>query len=214
MLALLIILSAALIGADIYVWLQARAKSYQNATAMPAAEFGLILGTAKYIGEQRALNRYYQNRIDAAVELWRAGKVKRFIASGSGLDNTPSETVCMQADLAAAGIPASAIWQDPAGLRTLDSIIRYRQSFGRHSVCIISQPFHNQRALMQAQACKLNACAYDARIIGIRAGWKIHARERAARLRLWYDLLCRQAPRYSIAEIPIKQYPTSSSSNE
>ena len=140
--------------------------------------------------------------------VWQAGKVRQFVVSGSGLDNTPSETVCMQADLVAAGIPETAVWQDPAGLRTLDSILRYRQSFPQHSVCIISQPFHNQRALMQAQACGLNAVAYNARIIGVRAGWKVHLRERFARLRMWYDLLRRTRPAHSTAQVPIRQYPT------
>ncbi|MDO5639236.1 MAG: ElyC/SanA/YdcF family protein [Neisseria sp.] len=208
MLSFLFALFAALFAADIYVLLKARRKSHQDAAHTPECDFGLILGTAKYIGNTGGLNRYYQYRIDAAVELWRAGKVKQFVVSGSGLDNIPSETACMQADLVAAGIPADKIWQDPAGLRTLDSIIRYHQTFPQQSVCIISQPFHNQRALMQAQAYHLNACAYDARIVGVRAGWKIHARERAARLRLWYDLLTRAQPLHSIAEIPIRQYPT------
>ena len=208
MFSLILILLIALLAADVYIVLKARAHSHQDAAHTPASDFGLILGTAKYIGDSNGLNRYYQYRIDAAVELWRAGKVKQFVVSGSGLDNIPSETVCMQADLVAAGIPANKIWQDPAGLRTLDSIIRFRQSFPQQSVCIISQPFHNQRALMQAQACRLNACAYDARIIGVRAGWKIHARERAARLRLWYDLLSRAKPLHSIEEVPIRQFPT------
>lgn len=208
MLEFILILLMALVGADIGVLLKARARSYQDAAHTPESDFGLILGTAKYIGNTGGLNRYYQYRIDAAIELWRAGKVKQFIVSGSGLDHTPSETVCMQADLVAAGIPADKIWQDPAGLRTLDSIIRYRQSVPDRSVCIISQPFHNQRALIQAQAYRLNACAYDARIVGVKAGWKIHARERAARLRLWYDLMTRAKPLHSIEAVPIQQYPT------
>ncbi|MBP8875270.1 MAG: YdcF family protein [Neisseria sp.] len=152
MLIFLILLAGALIAADLYVLLRARVRSHADAAHTPTADFGLILGTAKYVGSG-GLNRYYQYRIDAAVALWQAGKVRQFVVSGSGLDNTPSETVCMQADLVAAGIPETAVWQDPAGLRTLDSILRYRQSFPQHSVCIISQPFHNQRALMQAQAC-------------------------------------------------------------
>ncbi|MBP6392920.1 MAG: YdcF family protein [Neisseria sp.] len=207
MLIFLILLAGALIAADLYVLLRARVRSHADAAHTPTADFGLILGTAKYVGSG-GLNRYYQYRIDAAVALWQAGKVRQFVVSGSGLDNTPSETVCMQADLVAAGIPETAVWQDPAGLRTLDSILRYRQSFPQHSVCIISQPFHNQRALMQAQACGLNAVAYNARIIGVRAGWKVHLRERFARLRMWYDLLRRARPAHSTAQVPIRQYPT------
>lgn len=208
MLLLIFSLFTVLLAADIYVALKARRHSYQNTTRIPACDFGLILGTAKFVGNGRGLNRYYKYRIDAAVELWQAGKVKQFVVSGSGIDNKPSETVCMQADLVAAGVPENVIWQDPAGFRTLDSIIRYRDTFRQHSVCIISQPFHNQRALIQAQAYRLNAYAYNAQIVGVRAGWKIHARERAARLRLWYDLLSRAKPAHNTVQTPIKQYPT------
>ncbi|MBP8875269.1 MAG: hypothetical protein KBG52_02990 [Neisseria sp.] len=50
--------------------------------------------------------------------------------------------------------------------------------------------------------------AYNARIIGVRAGWKVHLRERFARLRMWYDLLRRARPAHSTAQVPIRQYPT------
>lgn len=207
MLIFLILLAGALIAADLYVLLRARARSHADAAHTPTADFGLILGTAKYVGSG-GLNRYYQYRIDAAVALWQAGKVRQFVVSGSGLDNTPSETVCMQAGrvLPHGGFGNAGGHQ--IGLRTLDSILRYRQSFPQHSVCIISQPFHNQRALMQAQACGLNAVAYNARIIGVHAGWKVHLRERFARLRMWYDLLRRARPAHSTAQVPIRQYPT------
>ena len=190
-------------AADIYISVVAKKKSYDRTKNIPTCDYGLVLGTAKYIGENKSINIYYQYRIDAALALWRAGKIKQFIVSGSGLDEKISETVCMQHDLEAGGVPSDAIWQDIAGLRTLDSILRYQQQFDSHNVCIISQPFHNQRALVQAHA--LNACAYNAQIVGVKAGWRVHLRERAARLRLWYDLITRQKAQYSISEIPIQQ---------
>ena len=207
-LTILFCVVASLIGADVYSALRARLYSYQNTSDIPNCEFGLILGTAKYLGTGNSINRYYQYRINAALELWHAGKVNAFIVSGSGVNNRPSETACMQADLVAAGVPSTAIWQDAAGLRTLDSIVRYQQKFGSRSVCIISQPFHNQRALVQARHYQLNAYAYNAKIVGVKAGWKIHARERFARIKLWYDLLARTQPLYPLAQIDIIQLPT------
>lgn len=194
--------------ADIFISFKARRFSYDDPARIPACRYALLLGTAKYLGEHQALNRYYRYRIDAAVELWRAGKISAIVVSGSGLQQSVSETVCMQADLVAAGVPEEAIWQDPAGLRTLDSIIRFKEAFGDSGVCIISQPFHNQRALVQAQFHGLHATAYNARIIGWRAGFKIHLRERLARLRLWYDLLRHTPPQHYLSEVPIAKHPT------
>ncbi|MDO4997269.1 MAG: ElyC/SanA/YdcF family protein [Neisseria sp.] len=203
---LLIILSLAL-AADVFISFYTKKRSFHRAEQVPNCDFALVLGTAKYLKSGK-VNLYYQNRINAAIALWQAGKVGAIVVSGHGLGNAISETECMQADLVAAGIPATAIWQDSAGLRTLDSIIRFQQKFPTQSVCIVSQPFHNQRALIQAQAHGIRAYALHAQVIGYRSGWKIHARERFSRLRLWYDLLFKRPARYSIQEIDTQQKPT------
>ncbi|MDO1510553.1 MULTISPECIES: vancomycin high temperature exclusion protein [unclassified Neisseria] len=192
-----------LVAADVYITFAARKRSYRRVDEIPQADFGLVLDTAKYVENTRMLNRYYHYRIEAAVELWRRGKVKAFIVRGSGINHCPSETVCMQNDLCAAGVPETVIWQDTAGLRTLDSIIRCAGRFPESSFCIVSQPFHNQRALVQAKACGIEAWAYNAGMVGMKTGWKTHARERAARLRLWYDLVMKTAPIYSLEAVPI-----------
>lgn len=207
---LLLFTPALLALADISISLHARRRSYNhdNLRNMPHCEYGLLLGTAKYVGGKN-INLYYRYRIEAAAALWHAGKISTLVASGSGLNEKPSETACMQADLVAAGVPESAIWQDEAGLRTLDSIIRLRNTCGRNTrVCIVSQPFHNQRALVQARSYGLDAVACQAKIIGAKAGWKIHLRERFARLRLWYDLILRTDAQYGTDQIPIRQKPT------
>ena len=208
MITLFLILLGSLILADVALSWCARRWSYHTPETLPDCEFALVLGTRKYLGSQNALNRYYQYRIDAALDLWRTGKVRQFVVSGHGLGNTISETECMQADLVAGGVPEQCIWQDCAGFRTLDSILRFQQQFKQASVCIVSQPFHNQRALLQANMYQVNAVAYHADIVGWRAGWRVHWRERLARLRLWYDLLCRTPPRYTITQNPIAQFPT------
>ncbi len=142
------------------------------------------------------------------MALWQAGKVRQFVVSGSGLDNTAQRNRVHAGRFGGRRDSRNRRVARPGRPATLDSILRYRQSFPQHSVCIISQPFHNQRALMQAQACGLNAVAYDARIIGVRAGWKVHLRERFARLRMWMNLLRRARPAHSTAQVPIRQYPT------
>lgn len=201
--ALLLLPAAAEAG---MVW-RTRARCFDDLAAVPPCEYALVLGTAKYVAGG-GINRYYRHRIEAAAALWRAGRVGAVVVSGSGLGGGLSETVCMQADLAALGVPAAAIWQDPAGLRTLDSVLRYRAAFGGATVCVVSQPFHNRRALMLARACGAAAVAYQAE--GVRSGWRLRVRERFARLRLWYDLLACARPRHSLAAVPIRQYPAGS----
>lgn len=166
------------------------------------------LPLAKYLANGKH-NAYYQYRLQAAIDLWRNGKITRFVVSGNGLCAAISETVAMQADLVAAGIPASAIWQDEAGLRTLDSLVRYAGTFGRQRrLCVVSQSFHNRRALALARWQNINAVAYDAQAVSLRGGWRVWLRERGARWRLLWDRVHHTSPQHSINTLPLRQYPT------
>lgn len=193
---------------DLLVWLSTQHRCVRQIKALASCDDALILGTAKYLAAG-GHNVYYQYRIDAAIDLWRAGKVTRFIVSGNGLTDTISETITMQADLIAAGIPSSVIWQDEAGMRTLDSVVRYGDTFdtprGQRRLCIVSQPFHNRRAVALARWQGINAVAYDAQAIGLIGGWRVTLRERAARYRLVWDVLRRTRPQHSIHNLPLRQ---------
>ena len=52
---------------------------------------------------------------------------------------------------AKAGIPEHRIVLDYAGFRTLDSVIRAKEIFGQDELIIISQKFHNERAIYLAE---------------------------------------------------------------
>ena len=53
----------------------------------------------------------------------------------------------MKKALIAAGIPDQRIILDYAGLRTLDSVVRAHLIFGLERFTLISQQFHNERAI-------------------------------------------------------------------
>ncbi|WP_274571317.1 vancomycin high temperature exclusion protein [Neisseria leonii] len=199
------LLSAAALLADAAVFLLTRTRCYRRAEDVPECDFMLVLGTAKYVGSPPVANRYYGNRIRAAETLWRQGRIGQIIVSGHGLNNSESETAHMQADLTAAGIPPEAVWQDRAGFRTLDSIIRCHRAFPDARFCIVSQPFHNRRALIQARAAGMNAVALHAEALGWRNGPRVMVRERFARLRLWYDLITRTRPSATLEQEPLRQ---------
>lgn len=197
------------LGWDAWVVWQARKHTFQKAENLPSCDGLLLLGTAKYT-VNGDINRYYQHRIDAAWSVWKAGKVGFVVVSGDGLKSMPSETAAMRADLMDLGVPGDVIWQDPAGLRTLDSIYRYaaaqaQWSTCHHRVCVVSQPFHNQRALALARFAHIHAVAYDAEAIGWHGttGRRIQLRERAARLRLCWDMLTHVRAQSSLMQIPL-----------
>lgn len=53
----------------------AEGKLYTNVRSIPYNKVGLLLGTTKYMGGG-GINPYYHYRIQAAAELYKAGKVR------------------------------------------------------------------------------------------------------------------------------------------
>jgi len=168
----------------------ARAAQHQvfsDTKLIPWNRVGLLLGTAKY--EDRAknvVNRYYQYRIDAAVQLYMAGKIDYIIVSG---DASPyyNEPELMKRDLVARGVPANRIVLDNAGFRTLDSILRCRDVFGQKSFTIISQKFHNERAIYIANHKGVQTVGYNA--LNGDSFFDVGIREKLARIKMMVDLL-------------------------
>lgn len=189
LLALLAI--AILIPALCYAWItvSSRPYLYDDIDALPARPLAVVLGTAKYTTDGR-INLYYRARINAAVELYRRGKAQYFIVSGDNRTLTYNEPAQMRNDLINAGVPAERIQPDYAGLRTLDSILRADKVFGNRDYIIVSQPFHNARAVFLARQNGQQVIAYNAANPGaVKYRLKTQVREIAARLRAVWDLL-------------------------
>jgi SanA protein len=160
---------------------------YTDVNLIPHNKVGLVLGTSKHLAGGY-INYYYQYRIDAAVALYKAGKIDFILVSGDNGSKSYDEPTTMQDDLVAAGIPKEKIFMDYAGFRTLDSILRCKYVFGENNITIISQPFHNERAVFIANHKGLNAVAFNAKDVNKNAGFKTQLREKFARLKMLLDL--------------------------
>src|SRR4051812_38695539 len=101
----------------------AKGKCYSNVHEIPFNKVGLLLGTSKYLANGE-INSYYLYRIEAAVNLIKAGKIKYIVVSGNNNSNGYNEPEQMKADLMKAGIDSAIIFPDYAGFRTFDSMIR------------------------------------------------------------------------------------------
>ncbi len=167
------------------VW-ASRGKLFDDVNDLPPAKVGLVFGTTdRYQGRE---NRYFRYRIDAAVEVWKAGKVETLIVSGDNRSKWYNEPQKMKAALVAEGVPASRIVCDYAGLRTLDSVVRAKEIFGTDKILVISQRFQNERAIYLAQAHGMEACGYNAEDVELQAGFKTKLREVGARVKMWLDV--------------------------
>ena len=163
----------------------------------------MLLGTTKYKDRaKKIINPYYQNRIDAAVALYMAGKIDYIIVSGDNGDIYYNEPLLMKNDLIAKGVPANRIFTDDAGFRTLDSILRCKYIFGQDRFTIISQQFHNERALYIANHKQMNASAFNAHEGD--AVFMEGFREKQARVKMMLDLLFNKQARFYGDTVQIK----------
>jgi SanA protein len=193
----------AIIGTVNYWVIRTTAKQiYSDVKLIPENRVGLLLGTSKYQDKARhIINPYYQNRIDAAVALYMAGKIDYIIVSGDS-SLFYNEPELMKNDLIARGVPAERIYADNAGLRTLDSILRCHDVFGIDQITIISQHFHNERAVFIANHKNITAIAFDAK--DGDTYWQVRIRESLARVKMVYDLLFNTQAKYYGEKVEIK----------
>lgn len=158
---------------------------YDSLDELPPKEFGLVLGAGK--NGRYGLNPYFVYRMEAAAELYHSGKIKKLIVSGDNHVKTHDETTDMAEYLMALGVPDNAIIRDYAGFRTLDSVVRAQKVFHCNSLIIVSQKFHNQRAVFIARHYGIDAVGYNARDVQ-RKGNLTHFREFAAKFGAVLDL--------------------------
>ena len=178
---------------DYLVTSNAKGKIYDDVEGIPYREVGLLLGTTPQTRIGRLVNRFFVFRIDATEKLYKSGKVSTILISGDedSLDGV-NEVESMKEALMARGVPESAIILDGQGFRTLASIERANKVYGLKTFTVISQKFHNERALYQAEHIDIDIndpIAFNAESPRSAMALITYAREYLARVKLFMDIL-------------------------
>lgn len=177
---------------------------FDNADSIPPQKVALVLGASKHI-RGGLPNPYFDNRIKAAYELYVAGKVKAFVMSGDNGREEYSEPEDMRDALVSLGVPDSIIYLDHAGFRTLDSVVRMKEIFGQDSFIVVSQKFHNERAVFLAQYYGYTVYGYNAKDVALgRVSYKTILREKFARVKVFVDILLNKQPKFLGDPVEIK----------
>ncbi|MBQ5740518.1 MAG: YdcF family protein [Bacteroidaceae bacterium] len=168
-----------------------KGKIYDNVKDIPYKEVGLLLGTSPTTINGWT-NIYYTYRIDAAVKLYKAKKISRILISGDGKEKSYDEPKYMRRDLIKRGIPAHKITLDKKGLRTYDSVINAKETFGLSNFTVISQRFQNERAIYLAGHNDIDAIGFNAKDAPNQKGKsavKVRIREVFAKVKVFMDLI-------------------------
>ena len=173
------------------------ARVFTNFALLPDNDVGIVLGTSAYTRDGKANPQFYA-RVDAAVQLYRLGKVKHLIVSGANPDSTYNEPRRMWQELTKAGVPPEGITMDFAGYRTFDSMARAKSVFGLQRFTVITQKYHAYRALFLGRKMGMTPVAFVAPIGATgEMGNRHPPREVAARVKAVLDLfVLRTKPRF------------------
>ena len=185
---LIIVLSlAAFIGSGVVIRNAAKGRTFSDAATIPYRKVGVVLGCSQRLSGGRA-NLFFINRIAAAAQLFAAHKVDYLIVSGDNHVAGYDEPTDMKRALVQAGVPAERVYCDFAGRRTFDSVVRAKAVFGQTSITVISQEFHNQRAIYIAGNQGMDAIGFNARAVDSYSSFRTMLREQFARVRTVMDV--------------------------
>ncbi len=177
---------------DRKVYNSAKDRLYDDVDSVPHRKVGLVLGTSPISIWNGRRNYYFDHRIKTGAELYKSGKVDWIVVSGGDYRNTENgydEPVAMRDSLIKQGVDSARIVLDYDGTRTLNSLAKMRDIFRQDSIIIISQKYHNERALYQAKHLGIDAIAYNAHTPGKRTSWwRNRGREVLARVKLFIDI--------------------------
>ena len=177
----------ALLGARLVIARASRGRTYSDISQIPYRPVGLVLGCPKRVYGGWS-NPYFEYRMAAAAELVLHKKVDYLVVSGDNHVHSYDEPTDMKNSLIERGVPADRIYLDYAGFRTLDSVVRVKEIFGQGAVTIVSQKFHNQRAIFLASHHGVDAIGFDAPDVALKYDVKTSIREQFAKVKAVLDI--------------------------
>ncbi len=183
----LLLLVAFIVLCNLWIVGSTEKRVFGTVEEVAAAPVGLVLGTSKKVSPD-ILNLHFQNRLKAAAELIKSGRVEKLLVSGYRDSQYYDETRDMTKGLIEMGVSKGDILADDQGARTLDSLSRAKTVFGIEDVVIVSDDFHVNRALFIADHVGVNATALKSATVDRMDSRGVRVREFFARVKAVIDL--------------------------
>lgn len=127
---------------------QAAGKIHTSITEIPSENpprIAIVLGAK--VHNDGKLSDALDDRVTTAVELYRAGRVKKLLMSGDNPNADYDEPTAMKAAAVKLGVPETDVVLDFAGRRTYDTCYRAKEIFEVQKAIIVTQEFHQARTL-------------------------------------------------------------------
>jgi SanA protein len=159
---------------------------YAEVAGTPSEPVALVFGGGIYA--DGSLSPMLQDRVDTAIQLYKAGKVRKLLVSGDNRVAGYDEPGRMYDYAVAHGVPARDVVRDFAGRRTYDTCFRAGAVFGVRRAILVTQRFHLYRAMYTCASLGMDVVglAADRRAYGNEPYYWL--RDGAAMLAAWFDV--------------------------
>lgn len=161
----------------------------------------LVLGCG--IKDEETPSDMLKDRLDVGIALYQQGLAEKILLSGDNGTVEHNEIHVMLNYVKAAGIPEKDIFCDHAGFSTYDSMHRAGSIFGAEKVIVVTQEYHEYRALYIGKKLGLD-------VIGVASDQRNYfgqayreGREVLARFKDFFKALVHSGPTVGGEEIPI-----------
>ncbi len=117
-----------------------------SAKDSPSAPVAIVFGAG--LNRNGTASLVLRDRVDTAIQLYRDGKVQKFLFSGDNTSVNYNEPKAMRDYALSKGLPVEAVTLDYAGRRTYDTCLRAKEIFGVSKAILVTQNYHLDRALL------------------------------------------------------------------
>lgn len=152
----------------------------------PDAPVALVFGAG--IRPDGRLSPMLRDRMETAIELYKAGKVRKLLVSGDNRFVEYNEPGRMYDYAVARGVPPEDVVRDFAGRRTYDTCYRAKEIFGVEHALLVTQRFHLPRALYTCRSLGIDVSGVSADRFAYRSNGYYRVRDTIATLRAIWDV--------------------------
>lgn len=139
----------------IYVAMVTSDQRYDDTASIPHERIAIVFGAG--VRPDGRLSRMLADRVSAAVELYRTGRVQKLLMTGDNSRVDYDEVSAMRRYAIEHGVQPGDITLDYAGFRTYDSCYRARAIFGVVKAILVTQRYHLPRAVYTCRQLGVDA---------------------------------------------------------
>lgn len=183
------------------IYIQSKSLIYSQKQELPQAYTAIVPGA--YVYKTGYLSGILQDRVETAYELYKTGKVQRFLLSGDHGRKDYDEVNSMKNYLLNKDVKTEDIFLDHAGFDTYSTIVRAKEVFEVDNAIIVTQKFHLPRALYIAKKKNINANGLIADKRYYPALMRLRIREVLACVKAYTNVKLNRKPKFLGPKIPI-----------